>query len=457
MRSGISTGEDGAPEATRRVVRLFVLLGVAVAVYLGLSLFDHAARADAGSIGQPTMQTGASDPITAIKAKTADATKAIAKPKPITPKPKSNISKPLTSRATVSKAPAAKATPSREIVSKASSQRTDLPAIEVPDVRPPEAHAPKKTPAPKVQATRMQSIRDGERAQRVQVRTPKPRRPVSGTGAQAARTTVAAARTPITRPKLSSPADRLSRPEPTDRRMTGLPALPQPSSSRQLPSPPQAHLPSRPLLPGQSQTQLPLRLQIQLPSLLVQLPALPQVQLPLPSRAQLPPLLWVQLPPWSQAQLPSWPQVGVPSWSQLPGLAQVQPRSSPQLPVLSPAPASVLTRTAASLGTSLPYPSLLSLVGPQFPALASGSGLSGVATSPAAQAQKPTAPSPAPARQPGNRSTPAGQAHDSGGGNTPATGMVSSSWRPDVAAVGGRLPADVVARGRTVRYAGPPS
>ena len=36
-------------------------------------------------------------------------------------------------------------------------------------------------------------------------------------------------------------------------------------------------------------------------------------------------------------------------------------------------------------------------------------------------------------------------------------GTVSSSWWPEVAAVGRRLTTDLFACGRTVRYAGPPS
>src|SRR3954453_21733770 len=64
MRRGIAQGGDGAPGVTRRVVRLLVLLGVVVAVYLVLSLFDHAARADARSIDQ----VGATDPVASVKA-----------------------------------------------------------------------------------------------------------------------------------------------------------------------------------------------------------------------------------------------------------------------------------------------------------------------------------------------------------------------------------------------------
>jgi hypothetical protein len=83
--------------------------------------------------------------------------------------------------------------------------------------------------------------------------------------------------------------------------------------------------------------------------------------------------------------------------------------------------------------------------------------LSGVTEPPTAQAQPRTTPIPAPVRQPADRSTSTGQARDSGGGNAPAMSTVSSSWRPEVMAAGRRLATDFNTRGRTVRYAGPPS
>src|SRR3954466_9474652 len=87
MRSGFARGGDGAPRVTRRVVRLLVLLGVVVAAYLALSLFDHAARADTRS----SDQTGAAVPGAAVN-DVADARKA-------SPEPKSTVRKSIAPRA----------------------------------------------------------------------------------------------------------------------------------------------------------------------------------------------------------------------------------------------------------------------------------------------------------------------------------------------------------------------
>ena len=139
------------------------------------------------------------------------------------------------------------------------------------------------------------------------------------------------------------------------------------------------------------------------------------------------------------AELPGLPQATLGSWTQLPDLPQAELLALPKLPS---------------------WPQLRGLPQAQFPAwpqppaFAAASGLSGVTK---AQAQPRTAPLPAPPRQPADRSTPTGQARDSGGGNAPATGTVSSSWRPEVAAAGHHLATHLLARGRTVRYAGPPS
>src|SRR3954467_12626117 len=105
MRSEFAQGEGAAPGVTRRVVRLLVLLGVVVAVYLVLSLFDHAARADAGSIDQ----VSATDLVAWVKA--------IPEPKSISPK---------------STAP------------KVHPQRIHRPTTKVPEVRPPKLQEPKK-------------------------------------------------------------------------------------------------------------------------------------------------------------------------------------------------------------------------------------------------------------------------------------------------------------------------
>jgi hypothetical protein len=94
---------------------------------------------------------------------------------------------------------------------------------------------------------------------------------------------------------------------------------------------------------------------------------------------------------------------------------------------------------------------------PQTSAFAAASGLSGVTKPPMARAQPLTTPLPATPRQPTDFSTTTGQASDSGGGSAPTVGTVSSSWRPEVTAAGRRLAIDLVARGRTARYAGPPS
>ena len=307
MRSGIAQGEDGAPGVTRRVVRLLVLLGAAFAAYLVLSLFDHAARADAGSINH----IGATD---SIKATVVGARTAIPEPKSIIPK---------------STAP------------KAHPQGIRRPTIKTPEVQPPKVQTAKKIHAPKIQVP---SIPAGQTVRRVQVRTA------------------------IARPRLSTPVQ--------------LPSLPE----------------------------------------LAELPDLPQAAL-----AALPPL-------------PSWPQL-------------------PSLPL---ARTPVLNRTTA-LPSAMPHPPLMPPVSaqvcplPQPPACAPASGLSGVTKPPAAPAQSRKAPLPAPPRQPADRSTTTGQARDSGGGNAPATGTVSLSWRPEVAATGRRLASDLIARGRTIRYAGPPS
>ncbi|AEV85011.1 Polycystic kidney disease protein 1-like 3 [Actinoplanes sp. SE50] len=69
MRHPAAHGEDHAPGGTRRVVRLLLLLGVAVAAYLVLTLFDHAARADTGVGDRPSGSLGAPaavDPLTTV-------------------------------------------------------------------------------------------------------------------------------------------------------------------------------------------------------------------------------------------------------------------------------------------------------------------------------------------------------------------------------------------------------
>ena len=327
----MARGDDGAPGVTRRVVRLLVLLGVVGAAYVVLSLFDHAAWADAGS----------TDPVASVKAVAAGAGKAI-------PGAKSSIAKSSISKST------------------AHPQRTHRPTTKMPEVRPPKVQAPKKIQEPrKIQAP---SVRAGEAARRVKARTSELRQHTSG----AVRDAVTPARTAVVR-QVSIPA--------------------------QLPS---------------------LR---ELAQAAYRLPDLPQVELPV------------------LQQLKSWPP-------------QLQLPARPQVPVFALARTPATIRTAAS-----PYQPLMPSVSAQVCPLphVPASGLSDPTKPPAAQAQPRTAPLPAPPRQPADRSTPTGQARDSGGGNAPVMGTVASSWRPDVAAAGCRPATDLIARGRTVRYAGPPS
>ncbi|MFF5289271.1 hypothetical protein [Paractinoplanes globisporus] len=343
------------------MVRLLVLLGAVVAVYLVLSLFDHAARADVGSIDH----IGATDPADSVKAVDAGvgggagagggAGKVIAEKKLTIPK------------------------------------AHPRPTIKKPEIHSPKIHAPTKIHAPKIQTTRRiqaPSIRAGEAVRRVQVRASKLRAPTSD-----------AVRTAIVRQKALTSVQRSALPEVAelpDLRQAELPALPQ-------------------------------------------LPSLPRFT--------------------ARPQLPSWPQP----------------------PALPQAWAPMMTRTVALFSAPVPHPPLMPPVPGQVrplvqaPAFASAPGLSGVTEPPAfglsgvteppaAQAQPrtrfpaaPRTPLPAPLPQPDDRSTPAGQARDSGGGNAPAMGTLSSSWRPEMAVGGRRVATDLIARGRTVRYAGPPS
>lgn len=177
----------------------------------------------------------------------------------------------------------------------------------------------------------------------------------------------------------------------------------------------------------------------QIPSRPVLSPHLPRVLSP-----DLPDLTLPQPPSW--APLPELPHP--PTWAPLPGLPQVR------TPISTPA--------AAPYQQALPPPASVRMTPfPQLPALAPGSGLSGVTTPPAAPARPRTAPPPAspPASppQPADPSASTGQVRESGGGSAPAMATVASSWRPEMRAAGRRLPTDHTARGRVVRYAGPPS
>src|SRR3954468_13281681 len=129
MHGGVARGEHGAPGVTRRVVRLLVLLGVGVAAYLVLSLFDHAARADVGSIDQPIDRIGATSPVATVKAVAAGARRAVPPPKSLLPK--------LT---------APKTHPQKTHPQKTHPQKTHRSTIRMPAVHPPKVQAQKIHP-----------------------------------------------------------------------------------------------------------------------------------------------------------------------------------------------------------------------------------------------------------------------------------------------------------------------
>jgi hypothetical protein len=334
MWGGAAQGEDGAPRVTRRVVRLLVLLGLAMAAYLALSLLDHAAWADAGS----TDHIGGTDPVASVKAVAGK--KAAAEPKSVSPK---------------------------SMAAKVRPQRIHRPATKRPEVHEPKVqaqtkiHAAKKQTRSKIQAS---SARVTDTAQRERARTSKLRQPAVDAVRDAAR-----------------------------------PSLPE---LAKLPDAPQAEPPALPQL-----------------SALPQLPALPHV--------------------------PGVPEP--PDLSQLSGLPEIQVSAVRQLPGLPQGQRPVLTRTTVVHARPLPQPM----------AFTPGPGLSGAIKPLVESAHPRTTPLPASPRQPVDRSTSTGQARDSGGGNAPAMGTVSSSWRPATAAAGCCPATDLIARGRTVRYAGPPS
>src|SRR5689334_16601482 len=209
MRTGVGQAEDGAPEKTRRVVRLLVLLGVVVAAYLVLSLFDHAARADAGSIDQPMNHIGAPDAVDSVKATAAGVRKTIPAPRSTTPK----------------------STTPKSTTPKAHPPTIHRSTIKMPQVRPSKVQAPKNLHAPKrIKASKRiptPSVRAGETARRVQVRTSKLRQPTSDAVRDTARATEPSARTAVVRQKSSALAQL-----PSLRKLASLPqaklaALPQ--------------------------------------------------------------------------------------------------------------------------------------------------------------------------------------------------------------------------------------
>ncbi|MEU4244067.1 hypothetical protein [Actinoplanes sp. NPDC026619] len=410
---------------------------MAVAAYLALCLLDHAARADTGSLGQ----IAATDPVTAIKTTAAASQKAA-------PNPKSLIPKAPIPKATSSKATSSKATSSKVTAPETHPQRITRPAAKAHLTRAPAA---KKIKTPKIQT--------GEVVRREQLRTSRLIQPKSEAVRGAVRASASPARAAVVRQKSAPSAQLSSRPD-----LTTLPRLTAVAGPAELPE--SAKLLELSALPGLAKLPEPAEL-----PLLTALPELPQVELP----------AWPQLPSWPQ--VPSWPQLlawpellglpqaGLPAWPQLlprpqlPGLPQAALPAWPQLPSWSQLPGSSSTRAPAATRmtatSSAPganqalIPPASAQVGP-FPQ-ASALGLSGVTKPPAAQAQPLTVPLPGPPRQPADRSTSTGQARDSGGSNAPAMGTVPSSWRPELTAAGRHLATDFIARGRTVRYAGPPS
>lgn len=311
--------------------------------------------------------------------------------------------------------PEAKTIISKPTAPKADPQRHHRPTIKAPEARPPKAQAPKKSHASTIQEPRKikaPSIRAGETGRRVQARTSKRVRSTSDVVRGAGRATSAPARTAVLRQTVSTPAKLPSRP-----------------GRAALPDLPQAGLPALP-----------------------QQPSLPQL------------VSWPQRLGLPQAQLSAWPELsawpGPPSWTQRPVLPQARLSASPQLSGFPLARTPALIGTAALPSALVPHQSPVSPVSaqefPRPPAFAPAPELSGLTKPPTAQAQPRTAPLPAPPRQPADRSTSTGQTRDSGGGNTPAVGPVSS-WRPEPAAAGRRLASDLIARGRTVCYAAPPS
>src|ERR1700761_6059407 len=92
MQSRVEQAEGGASGVTRRALRLLVLLGLGIATYVVLSLFEHAARADTGSID-------VTNPVASVKTTTAAVRTALPKPKSVTPKSTAPTTRRATARA----------------------------------------------------------------------------------------------------------------------------------------------------------------------------------------------------------------------------------------------------------------------------------------------------------------------------------------------------------------------
>lgn len=445
MRQSVAT------TAAQRIFRLLFMIALAIAAYLTMCLFDHAARADAGAIDQ----IGNANPVATAKGLVADAGKAHPAPRaqptkhPATKAPKPKVAAPKVVTRTAARAEARRPVHRSSVGGSAS------------------AIVHRATGQPKVRAAAPRGIAsdvvgDAKKSDPTRVREAVV---LPGAPAEPAGPKRPDLRTrPL--PRDSSIATRLPGKPPIPGLPESLrlpvrvepPALPQLPVRLQLPARPQ--LPALPQLPVR--VQLPalpqLSLNLQLPalaqlSLRVQLPALPQLSLnlQLPALAEL--SLRVQLPALPQlslnVQLPALPLPEQSGRSTLPAV-QVLPQSPVDLtqPALTARPAGVQQAPAA--GRQLPASAPQGLTQTLVPAKA--------AQPPGALSAPQAGPGPAP--QPGPRpgdDSATGNARDSGGAGSPPLGTVASVWRPATASLRSLSAADVTARGRTVRYSGPPS
>ncbi|MCW2140794.1 hypothetical protein BXY51_005358 [Actinoplanes cyaneus] len=422
----------------RRVLRLLTLLAVAGAAYLAMSLFEQAARADdrpvghgvagvagtvksasdasvksaAGASGKSAVgASGKSAASASIKSAAGAAGKSVPKPairkrtaskaavpKVATPKVAGRKAGALTSVAP--RVAAVKSVPSKAATSKLAavtghSRKTQRPAVRTP-----------KVPASDVQI--------GKTFREVQART-------SRATSEVVRAAALPSRVTIVRPALA--------------------ALTRPPSRPTWQAPP---------LPSWMTPSLPTW----------QAPSLPTWQAPSLPTWQAPPLVswhvpalpaWTAPPLLSRTALPQSSATGIAPAAPLPGA------STPSQPVVAP-PAPTFQVGVTSMLMRLPSYAQALLLSPAAD-LSGGSSPAARpfgASSPVAELSGSPKPAPSPGR-PSEHSAPAGQARDSGGGSAPTTGIVASSWCPEVTA-GGRTPVrNLIARGRTVRYAGPPS
>ncbi|WP_203824821.1 hypothetical protein [Actinoplanes palleronii] len=374
----MARGERGAPGVTRRGVRLLVLLGLAVAAYLVLTLFDHAARADEGLADR---LPGTAVPADAVKAATADVTK-------IAHEPKRSVPKQTAPKQTAPTRSVPKVAVPKPSAPKVHSQSTHRPRITTPEVHAPKTPAAKKLHTPKLHTPKLHTpklhaplkipsaeVRTGETVRRVRAGTSKLRQTLSDAVQEAARGAVTPARTLVSRQPLPTLAPLLPLPD-----LTALRDL----APIELPTLPQVEVPALPDLPQVELSTLPER------------PALPPLPGPAPPRPPVPAQMHLL------AQAPA---------SGLPGVTEPPAR---QTPVTEPPALHPPLRTSPSPATPLPA-------------------------------------------QPAGHPTPGGQARDSGGGTAPVMGTLASTWWPELAAAGRRAAIDLLACGRTVRHAGPPS